>query len=99
VSKPNHSDATLFATIKNITRKQLRSARENVLKTKEIEIVIEMIFSLEENLTGKTLDKGTIIGRSTSYLDSNFQLTKRQAIQLAANDLAKKISARISEGF
>ena len=99
MSKPNHSDATLFATIEKITRKQLRSARENVLKTKEIEIVIEMIFSLEENLTGKTLDKGTIIGRSTSYLDSNFQLTKRQAIQLAANDLAKKISARISEGF
>jgi len=99
ISKPAHSDATLFATIKNISRRQLRSTRENVLKTKEIEIIIEVIISLEENLTGKILDKGSIIGRSTSYLDSNFQLTKRQAIQLAANDLAKKISARISEGF
>ena len=68
-------------------------------KTKEIEIIIDVIFSVEENRTGKILDKGTIKGNSTSYLDSNFQLTKRQAIQLAANDLAKKISARISEGF
>ena len=99
ISKPELSDATLFATIKNISRKQLRSTRENVLKTKEIEIIIDVIFSVEENRTGKILDKGTIKGNSTSYLDSNFQLTKRQAIQLAANDLAKKISARISEGF
>ena len=99
ISKPELSDATLFATIKNISRKQLRSTRENVLKTKEIEIIIDVIFSVEENRTGKILDKGTIKGNSTSYLDSNFQLTKRQAIQLAANDLAKKISARINEGF
>lgn len=99
ISKPAHSDATLFATIKNTSRRQLRSTRENVLKTKEIEIIIEVIFSLEDNLTGKNLDKGSIKGRSTSYLDSNFQLTKRQAIQLAANDLAKKLAARISEGF
>ncbi|MEE2808972.1 MAG: hypothetical protein VYB73_06630 [Verrucomicrobiota bacterium] len=99
ISKPSNSDATLHATIKSISRRQLRATRENVLRTKEIEFIIEVTFFLEDNRTGRLLDKGSVEGNSTSYLDSNFQLTKRQSIQLAANDLAKKISARMSEGF
>ena len=58
-----------------------------------------LMFALQDNITGKILDKGTVKGNNTSYLDSNFQLTKRQAMQLAADDLATKISARVSEGF
>ena len=99
VSKQRDSDATLTATIRTISRRQLRSTRQNVLKTKEIEISIEVIFALQDNITGKILDKGTVKGNSSSYLDSNFQLTKRQAMQLAADDLATKISARVGEGF
>ena len=99
ISTPANSDATLHATIKSISRRQLRATRENVLKTKEIEFIIEAAFSLEDNITGKLLDKGTLKGQSASYLDANFQLTKRQAVQRAADNLAKKISARISEGF
>ena len=39
VSKQRDSDATLTATIRTISRRQLRSTRQNVLKTKEIEIL------------------------------------------------------------
>jgi hypothetical protein len=98
-SNLHDADATLHTTIKSISRRQLRATRENVLRTKEIEFIIEAAFTLENNITGKLLDEGTLKGQSSSYLGSNFQLTKRQAVQRAADDLAKKISARISEGF
>lgn len=99
IATPTDADAILHGTILRVSRKQLRSSRTNVLQTREIEISLDISFSLEDNGTGKSLDKGNLTGKTSAYLDSNFQLTERQALQLAAKDVAKTLSNRLSEGF
>ena len=40
-----------------------------------------------------------VVGKTGAYLDPNFELTERQAIQLAAEDAAQKLTSSIAEGY
>ena len=82
-----------------IDRRQLRASRTDVLRTSEIEIILKLDFVLEDAETGAELDQGTVTGRTSIYLDPNFQLSERQALQLAAEKAAQKLTSRIAEGF
>ncbi len=92
-------DAILHGKILNIERRQLRASRTDVLRTREIEIMLTLEFSLEDAETGAELDRGVVTGRTGVYLDPNFQLTERQAIQLAAEDAAESLASRLGEGL
>ncbi len=93
------ADAVLYGTIKTIERRQLRSSRTDVLRTTEIEIALTVEYSVEDSETGAELDRGSIVGRTSVYLDPNFQLSERQALQDAAEDLAQSLASRIAEGY
>lgn len=92
-------DAILHGTITNVERRQLRGSRTDVLRTTEIEIKVIIDFVLEDAESGAELDHGTVTGRTSVYLDPNFQLSERQAVQLAAENAAKSLASRISEGY
>lgn len=92
-------DAILHGTITDIERRQMRSSRTDVLRTREMEFRLIVEFTLEDTETGAELDRGTIMGVTSVYLDPNFQLTERQALQIAAEDLAQRLASRISEGY
>jgi len=93
------ADAILHATITTIDRRQLRTSRTDSLRTREIEIILNVTFSLEDSETGAELDRGQVSGRSSIFLAPNFQLSERQALQLAGEDLAATLTSRIAEGY
>ncbi len=93
------ADAVLRGTITNIERRQLRGARTDVLKTRELEVSVVVEFSIEDLGTGSEIDRGTVRGKTNIFLDPNFQLSERQAVQDAAERLAIALTSRLTEGL
>ena len=99
IAKEKNSDATLNIKIINIERKQLRASRENVLRTKEMEFIIEIEYRVLNNLNGVTIDRGNVKAKSSSYLNPNFQLTENHSLRDAAEKLAISLANKLSEGY
>ena len=97
IAKEKNSDATL--NIKNIERKQLRASRENVLRTTEMEFIIEIEYRVLNNLNGVTIERGNVKAKSSSYLNPNFQLTENHSLRDAAEKLAISLANKLSEGY
>lgn len=93
------ADAVLRGRIELIDRRQARGARTEVLRTRELEVTLNIQYSVEHAETGAVLAKGVSRGRSTVFLDPNFQLSERQAIQKASEEAALRLVSNISEGF
>ncbi len=99
IAKEKNSDATLNIKIINIERKQLRASRENVLRTTEMEFIIEIEYRVLNNLNGVTIERGNVKAKSSSYLNPNFQLTENHSLRDAAEKLAISIANKLSEGY
>ena len=99
IAKEKNSDATLNIKIINIDRKQLRASRENVLRTKEMEFIIEIEYRVLNNLNGVTIERGNVKAKSSSYLNPNFQLTENHSLRDAAEKLAISLANKLSEGY
>ena len=99
IAKEKNSDATLNIKIINIERKQLRASRENVLRTKEMEFIIEIEYRVLNNLNGATIERGNVKAKSSSYLNPNFQLTENHSLRDAAENLAISLANKLSEGY
>lgn len=93
------ADAVLRGTIREFTRRQLRSARNNNLRTRELELLMIVDFVVEEPVTGNLLSKGTVQGNTNIFLDPNFQLSERQAIDDASRKMSEELVSRLSEGW
>jgi hypothetical protein len=93
------ADAVLKGTLVEIRRRPLRSARFNTLKTREMEFEIFIDFTLEDARTREVLADGRARGSSNIFLDENFQLTERQALNEAASEAARDLVTRLSEGI
>ena len=99
IRKEKDSDASLIARIKQINRKQLRANRENVLETTEMEFSIDLEYKIINNNTGEIIEKGIATGKSTSYLNTNFQLTESRSLRSAAEKVAITLTSKLSEGY
>ena len=99
IAKEKNSDATLNIKIINIERKQLRASRENVLRTTEMEFIIEIEYRVLNNLNGVTIERGNVKAKSSSYLNPNFQLTENHSLRDAAEKLAISLANKLSEGY
>ena len=99
IAKEKNSDATLNIKIINIERKQLRASRENVLRTTEMEFIIEIEYRVLNNLNGVTIERGNLKAKSSSYLNPNFQLTENHSLRDAAEKLAISLANKLSEGY
>ena len=99
VKTVENADAVLRGTIVNIDKRPLRGARTDVLKTRELEVIVVVEYVVEDLGTGSEIDRGTVTGRTNVFLDPNFQLSERQAIQNAAEELGQTLTVRLTEGF
>ena len=93
------ADAIFNGTIRTIERRQLRSSRTDSLRTSEMEFILTVDFVVEDAETGAELERGTASGRTSIYLDPNFQLSERQALQQAAERVGMRLASRLSEGY
>ena len=105
ITDENRADAILKVKLNEIERRPARSVRGNVLQTREYLLNLRARYEVIKTDTGMVLDNRSIIG-STSFFVGGENLNsadsvqdERQAIPLAAEDLAVRITSLISEGW
>ena len=99
IKDAENADAVLRGTITQFTRRQLRSARNNNLRTRELELIMDIEYVVEEPRTGNVLVRGALDGRTSVFLDPNFQLSERPALDDASRKMAEELVSRLTEGW
>ena len=86
-------------TITDIERRQLRSARFNTLRTRELGLNLMVTYRLVDLRTQEVLRQGSARGETTVFIDANYQNAERQAIPEAAQRAAERIVSNLAEGW
>jgi hypothetical protein len=101
----NEADAVIFGTLERIQRRPARSVRGNVLLTKEYTLELKCRFQVVNRVTGAVIDGRAINGTTTFFVtgstngSADVNQNERQAIPLAAQDLAVQYVSQLSEGW
>lgn len=105
VTDENRADAIIKVKLNEIQRRPARSLRGNVLQTREYTLTLRARYQVVQASTGVILDERNVTG-TTSFFVTGENLTtadsnqdERQALPLAAEDLAIRITSLISEGW
>jgi hypothetical protein len=109
VTDESRADAILEGSLTRIERLPTRVLRGNVLQSTEYQLTLRANYKLSETSGGRVLDARSVSG-STSFfvspgssgqelLTADTAQDERQAIPLAAEDLATRIASYISEGW
>ena len=93
------ADAVLIGTIERLTRNPARSVRGNVLLTQEFTLTLTLRYQLTERATNKVLDTGRVEGQTNFFVSGDVQQDERQAIPLAAERAAVRLTSQLTEGF
>ncbi len=99
ITNAESADAVLTCTIEKVQRTPDRSVTGNVLLTSEFDLDLGIRYVLSERATGKILDTGRIDGQTSFFVGNDVQQDERQAIPLAAQQLAVRLVSQIAEGF
>jgi hypothetical protein len=96
----DQADAILQGEITRITRAPARSVRGNVLATTEFNLAMRVRFSLVSRLTKKPLAGPKEVSGDTSFfVGDDITSDERQALPLAAEELAVRLVSQLSEGW
>ena len=99
VVAPGQGDATLVCYIERVTRAPARSVTGNVLLTSEFELSVAVRYQLQEKGTGRIIDNGRTTGETSFFVGNDVQQDERQAIPIAAQQLAVRLVSELVEGF
>ncbi len=92
------ADATLKAEIIAVNRAPARSVRGNVLATTEFTLTLTVKYTLMGH-DGKALYPGAVSGSTSFFVGSDVNTDERQALPLAAEELARHLVSQLSEGW
>lgn len=99
IVNPDAADATLKCEIVGVNRSPARSVRGNVLSTTEFNVTMIVKYSLVGR-DGKVLGSAGAVSGSTSFFRGTDVATdERQALPLAAEELARHLVSQLSEGW
>jgi hypothetical protein len=99
IVNPDVADATLKCEIVGVNRSPARSVRGNVLSTTEFNVTMTVKYTLMGR-DGKVLGSPGAVGGSTSFFrGSDVATDERQALPLAAEELARHLVSQLSEGW
>jgi outer membrane lipopolysaccharide assembly protein LptE/RlpB len=99
VAETDQADAVLKAEITDVTRIPARSVRGNVLATSEFNLTMHVKYSLVSR-SGSTLTPPADVAGTTSFFVGTDPTTdERQALPLAAEELAGHLVTQLSEGW
>jgi hypothetical protein len=105
VVREDQADAILDGVLEEIERRPQRSVRGNVLLSREYDLVLRVRYRVVERTTGKELEGRGVQGRTSFFVSGSNALSadliqdERQAIPLAAEDLATRLVSQIAEGW
>ncbi len=96
----DQADAILKGEITRITRAPARSVRGNVLATTEFNLSLRVRYSLVQRRGDKPLTSWTEVAGTTSFfVGPDITSDERQALPLAAEELAIRLVSQLSEGW
>ena len=99
IGNGDNADATLKAEISRISRSPARSVRGNVLATTEFNLAMRVKYRLVGR-DGKTIGAPAEAQGTTSFFVGTDVVTdERQALPLAAEELATHLVSQLSEGW
>lgn len=98
ISTPAQSDATLKVVIEKIDYSEFRSSRIDTLRAEELTASIISSWQLVDNQSNVLLS-GKSTGETRFFVDSNQRLSRDNALPDAIEDLSRKITSIISNGF
>jgi hypothetical protein len=100
IAGEDHADAILKGEITRITRSPARSVRGNVLATREFNLSLRLRYSLVDRKTSKVLAAPVEVAGTTSFfVGPDITSDERQALPLAAEELAIRLVSQLSEGW
>lgn len=99
-SRIANADATLEVKIVQFERIPVRLSRDNVRTTDQYRIRLTANATLTNHRTGtKVFTDLTATGQTDFFVQDDIQEAERQAIPIAADDLARKLVNLITEGW
>lgn len=99
IAEENNSDAVLKGEIVRIARASARSLRGNVLATSEFNLTMEVRYRLVSR-TGTVLMPPTgVVGTTSFFVGTDVSTDERQALPLAAEELAGHLVTQVTEGW
>ncbi len=99
ITNADTADAVLKGEIRLVARNPARSLRGNVLATTEFNLNITVRYTLTTR-DGRVIAGPTDIGGTTSFFVGNDVASdQRQALPLAAEDVAIHLTSQLSEGW
>lgn len=99
ISNENNADAILKAEITEISRAPARSVRGNVLATTEFNLVMHVKYKLETPSGTVLMPSTDVIGTTSFFVGTDVTTDERQALPLAAEELAIHLVTQLSEGW
>ena len=99
IADKDKADAILMGEIDRVDRSPARALRGNVLATVEFNMTMRIRYSLVDR-AGKLIAAPTIAFGSTSFfVGDDITSDERQALPLAAEELAVQLVSQLSEGW
>ncbi|MEJ6581473.1 MAG: LPS assembly lipoprotein LptE [Akkermansiaceae bacterium] len=100
IGSSSKSDATLFLTIEQLTYRQARSSREDVLRSEELRLEVVVSYELiDPSRPGIVLESGKGRGQTRLFVDNNLQTARASALPDALQRAATSIVARLADGL
>lgn len=94
------ADARLEATIATITYSQARSKRADTLASEELEMRVELEWTLIDGQDpSRVLQSGRTRGTTRLFVDANLQTARQSALPDALKRASESLIARLADGF
>src|SRR5205085_7318013 len=99
IAERNGADAVLKAQITEVSRSPARSVRGNVLATTEFNLVMKVRYSVSGQNGTVLVPPNDVIGTTSFFVGTDVTTDERQALPLAAEELAIHLVTQLSEGW
>jgi hypothetical protein len=99
ITTEGSADAILKGEIKAVNRSPARSVRGNVLATTEFNMSLSVSYTLVERDGHTVKTSGGAAGTTSFFVNTDVSTDERQALPLAAEQLAVNLVSQLSEGW
>lgn len=99
ITTADRADAVMKAEIVRVGRTSARSVRGNVLATVEFNLAVRVRYFLEDQSGKRLTEPREASGTTSFFVGSDVTTDERQAIPLAAEELASHLVTQLAEGW
>lgn len=99
ITSEDRADAILEGAVVGMGRTPARAVRGNVLAAVEFNLGVTVNWTLRSKDGAAVAGPGTISGGTSFFVGGDPQMDERQALPLAIEDLAVRLTSQLSEGW